>query len=65
MLSRFNEASKLCDTVLTLDALHACFYSRLAKKAFLTGCYIKFFMTLRIPLIGQKIILFVNHSIFI
>ena len=61
MLFRFNEANKLCDTVLTLDALHACFYSRLSKKAFLIGCYIKLFMVLKIPEIGQKIAIFLNR----
>lgn len=56
MLSRFNEANVLCGSVLTFDAIHACFYSRLAKKALITSCSIKIFSILKMPTIGKKLI---------
>lgn len=56
ILSRFNEADVLCGTVFTLDAIYACFYSRLAKKALITGFCIKVFIKLKMPTIGKKLI---------
>jgi glycosyltransferase involved in cell wall biosynthesis len=56
LLGRDQEARFLCQDILTIDAIQAAFSSRLALKALLSGCCLRFFMAFDIQNIGRLLI---------